>query len=397
MPTPVSSLLHAATLVTAGVYLLLRSSPLLSVASDAQLVIALVGSLTALFAATTGLVQNDLKRIIAFSTCSQIGYRIATTGLGFYDIALFHLCNHAFFKALLFLGAGGVLHGLIGEQDIRRLGGVLHVLPFTYVARLIGSLALVAFPFTTGRYSKEMLINLVPSPFYECLLAAAAMTAFYSTRLLWRTFRGKPRSVFGSPSHSFGHEVPGKVLFGYTVLSLAAIFFGWFASDAFIGPGSDRLTALSLEVKPGLLEAEAGHHLLPTFATFLGIFIYIIGLFAYGELGVHHGPIYNFLINRWLWDDALQAIPHAVLKLGGAVRKNLDRGALELVGPRGLSESIYSISNRVATEDRRPVTNIALFRALCAITFAFTNVFLPFSYLVILPIYTGALALVRFG
>lgn len=357
-PTPVSSLLHAATLVTAGVYLLLRTSPRLATASDAQLAVTLIGSLTALFAATTGLVQNDLKRVIAYSTCSQIGYRIAATGRGLYDVALFHLCNHAFFKALLFLGAGGVLHGLVGEQDIRRLGGLMGVLPVTYVARLIGSLSLIAFPFRTGRYSKELLINSASTPVYHILLGAAALTAFYSARLLWLTFMGTPRATYGA---HFGHEVPARVVFSYVVLSLAAIIFGYIFSDAFVGPGSDRIT-LPLQVQPTLREVESSWPLLPTILTFAGV-----AAFFFFASQSRNPAVYNFLINRWMWDDVLQTVPHAVLSFGDTVRKVADRGALELLGPHGLSNSISQLSQKFAALDRTTVTNLALARLSVAV------------------------------
>lgn len=239
-PTPVSSLLHAATLVTAGVYLLIRSAPLLVNAPSASVTIACVGARTAFFAASTGLVQNDIKRVIAFSTCSQIGYRIAAVGRGLYDLALFHLVNHGFFKALLFLGAGGVLHSLTNNQDIRYQGGGVSVMPITYISMTIGSLALIAFPFMSGRYSKELIINTSSrNVVYISLLISAGFTAYYSVRLLYMTFFGAPR--FSPSGASNISEVPYTVAFCYAVLGFCSIFFGYVRQDAFAGAGSDML------------------------------------------------------------------------------------------------------------------------------------------------------------
>ena len=190
-PTPVSALIHAATLVTAGLYLLVRSSPILEYSSTALLVITLVGASTAFFAATCGLVQNDLKRIIAFSTISQLGYMVMAVGLSQYNVALMHVVNHAFFKALLFLGAGAVIHSFSDQQDVRRLGGLINFLPFTYTAMLVGTLSLLATPWLTGFYSKDLIIELAFAQYsFEGTFAfilgslTAGLTAFYSFRLI---------------------------------------------------------------------------------------------------------------------------------------------------------------------------------------------------------------------
>src|SRR3989338_400208 len=164
-PTPVSALIHAATMVTAGVFLLIRVSPIIEYSSYALFIITILGALTALFAATTGLLQNDLKKVIAFSTCSQLGYMVFSCGLSSYNVSLFHLANHAFFKALLFLSAGSVIHALANEQDMRRMGGLISLLPFTYTMILIGSLALAGFPFLTGFYSKDIILELSVSTY----------------------------------------------------------------------------------------------------------------------------------------------------------------------------------------------------------------------------------------
>jgi NADH-ubiquinone oxidoreductase chain 5 len=194
-PTPVSALIHAATMVTAGVFLIIRCSPLMEYASDVLLLITFIGALTAFFAATTGLFQNDLKKVIAYSTCSQLGYMIFACGLSNYNVSFFHLINHAYFKALLFLSAGSVIHALNDEQDMRKMGGLIKILPYTYIMILIGSLSLMGFPFLTGFYSKDVILELAYSKYtimgsfsYYLGLVSAFFTAFYSFRVLYLTF-----------------------------------------------------------------------------------------------------------------------------------------------------------------------------------------------------------------
>src|SRR3989338_2795459 len=194
-PTPVSALIHAATMVTAGVFLIIRCSPLMEYAPDILILIVFIGALTAFFAATTGLFQNDLKKVIAYSTCSQLGYMIFACGLSNYNLSMFHLINHAYFKALLFLAAGSVIHALADEQDMRKMGGLVKLLPYTYIMMLIGSLSLMGFPFLTGFYSKDVILELTYSKytfsgnFAYCLgLISAFFTSFYSFRLLYLTF-----------------------------------------------------------------------------------------------------------------------------------------------------------------------------------------------------------------
>ena len=192
-PTPVSALIHAATMVTAGVFLLIRSSPLLEQAPIALMVVTIVGSLTAFMAATVGLVQNDLKKVIAYSTCSQLGYMVMACGLSQYSISLFHLMNHAFFKALLFLSAGSVIHALADEQDMRKMGGLIKSIPFTYTMVVIGSLSLMGFPYLTGFYSKDLILELAYDQYYLAFahwlgVFSALLTAAYSLRLIYFTF-----------------------------------------------------------------------------------------------------------------------------------------------------------------------------------------------------------------
>ena len=242
-PTPVSALIHAATMVTSGIFLLVRCSALFEAAPATLLFITLIGASTAFMAATAGLVQNDLKKIIAYSTCSQLGYMAFACGLSHYALSLFHLSNHAFFKALLFLSAGAVIHSVSSEQDLRRLGGLLRLLPYTYAMFLIGSLALMGFPFLTGFYSKDLILEtaagtdrLLTLAIYLLPVVTAFFTAFYSFRLLDLAFFSRSRSPRTYLVHT--HELTPKMAVALAVLSLGSIFFGYFARDLFVGLGS---------------------------------------------------------------------------------------------------------------------------------------------------------------
>src|ERR1700733_3036333 len=315
-PTPVSALIHAATLVTAGIYLLLRSSPLLEFSPTGLLIITLVGASTAFFAATCGLVQNDLKRIIAFSTISQLGYMVMAVGLSQYNVALMHVINHAFFKALLFLGAGAVIHSFADQQDVRRMGGLINFLPFTYSIMLVGTLSLLATPWLTGFYSKDLIIELAYSQFsfsgtYAYLLGSmtAGLTAFYSFRLISLVFLTVPNGP--KISYLNSHEAKLAVILPLFVLALFSIFFGFVFSDLFVGVGSDFF-ANSLFIHPNnisIIEAEFSLNpiikLLPAILSFSGAFLaifmyhntpHIINNLTLNSLGK---KIYGFLNGKY--------------------------------------------------------------------------------------------------
>ena len=243
-PTPVSALIHAATMVTAGIFLIIRCSPLFEYSPKVLSLVVIIGVLTSFFAATIGLVQNDIKKIIAYSTCSQLGYMCFVCGFSQYNVSLFHLSNHAFFKALLFLGAGSVIHGLNNEQDIRRMGGLINFMPLTYTAMLIGSLSLIGFPFLSGFYSKDVILEVaffvysVPSFFcYWLGVITALFTAIYSFRLVFLVFLA-PTSSYKNIILSV-HESPGQMGLVFVVLSLCSIFSGYISKEVFIGLGSD--------------------------------------------------------------------------------------------------------------------------------------------------------------
>jgi NADH-ubiquinone oxidoreductase chain 5 len=242
-PTPVSALIHAATLVVAGVFLIIRCSLLFDNSQSILLIVSIMGALTSFFAASVGLFQNDLKRVIAYSTCSQLGYMIFISGLSHYSVSLQHLANHAVFKALLFLSAGCIIHGLSDEQDMRKMGGISNLFPVSYTMILIGSLALVGFPFLTGFYSKDCILEIAIAKqtavgnfchFLGC--SAAFCTAFYSFRLAFLTF-ANPTNAYKVYIQG-AHEAPITMLIPLFILSLGAIFYGYLTRDLMIGLGS---------------------------------------------------------------------------------------------------------------------------------------------------------------
>lgn len=378
-PTPVSALIHAATLVTAGVYLLLRSSPLLEYAPTTLIVITWVGALTAFFAATTGLLQNDIKRVIAYSTCSQMGYLFMAVGLSQYNVALFHLVNHAFFKALLFLAAGGVLHSMQDQQDLRKLGGLINFLPFTYTAILVGSLSLMAFPFLTGFFSKDLILELAYGQYefsgnvaYWLGTITAMITAFYSFRLISMTFLTYPNAPKGDYEHT--HEQPLIVVIPYVILSLLAIFFGYVAKDLFVGPGSDFLST-ALFIHPShitLVEAEFSlplfYKLLPAVGSMLGAATALLLYHRLPEFTVNLTQskigymMYTFFNGKYFFDVIYNHyIINKALGLGLVTSKVLDRGLIEKVGPFGLTDSFYNTSRQLSTLDTGVVTSYALY------------------------------------
>lgn len=388
-PTPVSALIHAATLVTAGVYLLLRSSPIIEYGPTTLIVITWVGALTAFFAASTGLLQNDLKRVIAYSTCSQIGYLFMACGLSQYNVALFHLVNHAFFKALLFLAAGAVLHATYDQQDQRRLGGLIGFLPFTYTAILIGSLSLMAVPWITGFYSKDLILEVAYGQYefsghaaYWLGTISACLTAFYSLRLISLTFLTYPNASKSVYLHT--HDAPFIVMVPLTILSLLAIFFGYIAKDLFVGMGSDFLSP-SLFIHPShisLVEAEFSislfNKLLPAILTIGGasaaIYMYhVVPQFTISLTGSTFGRyIYQFFNGKYYVDVIYNHyIINASLLLGYTISKVLDRGVIELVGPHGLSSSLTTGSKDISKLDTGNLTSYALYLMLGLVALTF--------------------------
>lgn len=388
-PTPVSALIHAATLVTAGLYLLLRSSPLLEYSSTALLIITLTGATTAFIAATCGLVQNDLKRIIAFSTISQLGYMVMAVGLSQYNVALMHVVNHAFFKALLFLGAGAVIHSFSDQQDIRRIGGLIRFLPFTYTTMLVGSLSLLATPWLTGFYSKDLIIELAYGQYnfsgtYAFILGSitAGLTAFYSFRLICLVFLTVPNG----PKQSYlnTHEANNKVIIPLFLLALFSIFFGFIFSDLFVGMASDFFSN-AIFIKPNnisLIEAEFSLPLIiKLLPALLSLFGASLALFLY-----HKSPtfiidltdnligqkIYTFFNGKYFFDIIYNNyIINKGLELGYTISKVLDRGIIEMVGPHGLSQTLTNTGKNISKLDTGVITTYSIYITLSLLSLIF--------------------------
>lgn len=366
-PTPVSALIHAATMVTAGVFLIIRCSPLFECVPSILLFITFIGAGTAFMAATAGLLQNDLKKVIAYSTCSQLGYMVFACGLSSYSLSLFHLANHAFFKALLFLSAGAVIHAISNEQDLRRFGGLIRLLPYTYAMFLIGSLALMGFPFLTGFYSKDIILEVaassisVPGTFaYWLGLVTAFFTAFYSFRLLYLAFYGNSRSP--RPYLMNAHELTPRMAFPLAVLALGSIFLGYFAKDLFIGFGTPFWNG-AIYHSPALTGAQLAGEFLPFsvkmtpfFGSMLSVLlVFILNSTPFGEKVAllytqeNVRSMHRFLSHKWYFDTVYNRLINQPL-LEGAYRVVfvlLDKGLLEYFGPTGLSTSSFRLGNIV--------------------------------------------------
>ena len=320
-PTPVSALIHAATMVTAGVFLMARMSPLMEYAPYALGFVTFIGATTALFAATVGCVQNDIKRVIAYSTCSQLGYMFVAAGVGAYQASMFHLLTHAFFKALLFLTAGAVIHAMAGEQDMRKMGGIWKLIPFTYVMMWVGNLALGGvYPFA-GYYSKDAIIEAAWARHtamahygFWCTVIAAFLTAFYSWRLLIMTFHGKPRADRGVMEHV--HESPAVMLVPLLVLAVGALVTGFAFHGQLINGDWQAFWGHSIFIRPDNHVLTAIEHgpewvaLTPTVVGLLGIATaYVFYMFAPGipvRLAAMFPAAYRFLLNKWYFDELYQ-------------------------------------------------------------------------------------------
>ncbi|MCA3273655.1 MAG: NADH-quinone oxidoreductase subunit L [Roseomonas sp.] len=322
-PTPVSALIHAATMVTAGVFLVARMSPVFEYAPTALAIVTVVGASTALFAATIGCVQNDIKRIIAYSTCSQLGYMFFAAGVGAYQGAVFHLFTHAFFKALLFLSAGSVIHAMSDEQDIRKMGGIWKKIPVTYAVMWIGSLALAGVPYFAGYYSKDFVLEAAYAAHsgvgmyaFICGLLAAFLTAFYSWRLLILTFHGAPRADHHTMEHV--HESPLVMLVPLLLLAVGAVFAGAVFAPSFIGHHWEEfwngaiVNAPSNHIMHHVHDVPGWVPLAPTIVGLGGIALaYVMYMFAPnlpGALARAFPGVHRFLLNKWYFDELYDAI-----------------------------------------------------------------------------------------
>ena len=407
-PTPVSALIHAATMVTAGVYLLMRSSPLIEYSSTVLIICLWLGAITTVFSSLIGLFQQDIKKVIAYSTMSQLGMMVIGIGLSSYNIALFHLVNHAFYKALLFLGAGAVIHSVADNQDFRKYGGLISFLPLTYSVMLIASLSLVAVPFMTGFYSKDLILESAYGQYYLSSVIVyfvatigAMFTTLYSAKVLYLTFLTNPNGPLINYKHA--HEGDMFLNMPLIILAIFSIFFGYLTKDIFIGLGTGFFSDNSLFIHPNheiMLDTEFAvptlFKLLPFFFT---VTLSIISIllseflpkllinFKFSKLGYN---IFSFFNQRFYIELIYNKyIVEFVLKLGGQTTKNLDKGSVEYLGPYGLEKGLLSLSNSINNLSTGVVTTYALY-ILIGLIFYITSLY--FSYydnnLLILIVFT---------
>ena len=357
-PTPVSALIHAATMVTAGVFLVVRCSPLFEYSETALNLVTIVGMITAIFAASVALVQNDIKKIVAYSTCSQLGYMFFAAGVGAYHVAMFHLFTHAFFKALLFLGSGSVIHAFKDEQDIRNMGGVRKKLPYTYALMLIGTLALTGFPFLSGFYSKDAIIEfayLRGSSLGNYAASIGIFTAFltsiYSWRLFFKTFHGSYNNK-NIPINET-HESPFVMLAPLLLLAIGAVFSGYLFKETFIGHHSTDFWQASV-----FFLDEIKHDPIPIWFLFLTPTLVVISIpiayyyFIYNtkildDFKKTNLPLYYFLLNKWYIDELYEKLfVFPAKKIGSFFWKQGDLGFIDRFGPDGISKLIKKLSNK---------------------------------------------------
>lgn len=362
-PTPVSALIHAATMVTAGVFLVARCSPLFELSPTALNVVVVVGALTAFFAATVGLVQNDIKRVIAYSTCSQLGYMFVGLGIGAYQAAMFHLFTHAFFKALLFLGAGSVIHAMGDEQDMRKMGGLRQLIPATFLMMFIGTIALTGFPLTAGYYSKDAIIegafaaSAAPHMFaFVLLVVAAFFTSFYSWRLMFMTFFGTARCSNETLSHV--HESPPVMLIPLVFLSFGALFAGAVFAGLFVGgeqtgfwagsifTAADNQILVELKQVPGWVVLSPLIMMISGFV--LAWVMYIYRPAWPGEIAEQHDLVYKFLLNKWYFDEIYDFIFVRPAKwLARLFWKGGDGYVIDGFGPDGIAANVLRVTRRM--------------------------------------------------
>ena len=361
-PTPVSALIHAATMVTAGVFMVARLSPLFELAPHAQTFVTFIGATTAFFAATIGLVQNDIKRIVAYSTCSQLGYMFVAMGVGAYSVGMFHLFTHAFFKALLFLGSGSVITAMHHEQDIQKMGGLKDRIPYTYVVMLIGTLALTGFPLTAGYFSKDAIIEAAfvgknPMALYAfiCTVAAAMLTSFYSWRLIFKTFHGEPHD---RRHWREAHESPMVMLIPLGFLAAGSVLTGLPFKEIFAGHGVEGFFRESLTFAKTNHVLEDMHHV-PLYVVILPTAMMLIGFVVAWhfylrrpdipvELARQHDWLYRFLLNKWYFDELYDLIfVKPTIRLGRLLWKGGDGWLIDGFGPDGISARVLDVTRNV--------------------------------------------------
>ena len=400
-PTPVSALIHAATMVTAGVYLLMRASPLIEYSSTVLILCLWIGAITTVFSSLIGLFQQDIKKVIAYSTMSQLGMMVIAVGLSSYNIALFHLVNHAFYKGLLFLGAGAVIHAVADNQDFRKYGGLIHYLPLTYSVMLIASLSLVAIPFMTGFYSKDFILESAYGQYqlssivvYFIATIGAMFTTLYSVKVLYLTFMTNPNGPLINYKNSHAaHEGDIFMSLPLIILAVFSIFFGYITKDIFIGLGSNFFSDNSLFIHPLheiMLDTEFAvptlFKLLPLFFTVSLSIISIIFTELYPKLLINFKlsslgyNIFSFFNQRFLVELFYNKyVSGIVLKLGGQTTKVMDKGSVEIFGPYGLEKKLTEVSNSINSLSTGIVTAYALYILIGLIFFVCTLYYLDVS------------------
>ena len=359
-PTPVSALIHAATMVTAGVFMVARLSPLFELAPTAQAFVMFIGATTAFFAATVGLVQNDIKRIIAYSTCSQLGYMFVAMGAGAYSVGMFHLFTHAFFKALLFLGSGSVIYAMHHEQDIRNMGGLWRKIPYTFAVMCVGTMSLTGVPGFAGFFSKDAIIesayashNTFATYAYLLTVVTAGLTSFYSWRLIWKTFFGEPHD---RGHYDAAHESPMWMLVPIGVLAVGSIFAGFPFKGLFVGTGVEEFFQGSVKMNPHILEdmeqMPSLLGLLPTLMMVGGFVIsyvfYISRPYLPVRLAAQQPLLYRFLLNKWYFDELYELIFVGPAKwIGRFLWKKGDGWLIDGFGPDGVSAGVLDVTRNV--------------------------------------------------
>ncbi len=415
MPTPVSALIHAATMVTAGVYLLMRSSPLIEYSSTVLMLCLWLGAITTVFSSLIGLFQQDIKKVIAYSTMSQLGMMVIAVGLSSYNIALFHLVNHAFYKALLFLGAGAVIHAVADNQDFRRYGGLRPFLPLTYSVMLIASLSLVAFPFMTGFYSKDFILESAYGQYYFSgtvvyIIATigAMFTTLYSVKVLYLTFLTNPNGPL--INYKKAHEGDIFMSLPLMILAVFSIFFGFITKDMFIGLGSGFFADNALFIHPSheiMLDTEFGvptlFKLLPLIFTIslsvISIVLseYLSTILIYFKLSRVGYNIFSFFNQRFLIELFYNRyITGIILKLGGQTTKVLDKGSVEYLGPYGLEKGLLNISSNIAKLNTGVITSYALYILIGLISYLLFNSYIDSSNIILILVISLSLVLHRY-
>ena len=415
-PTPVSALIHAATMVTAGVYLLMRASPLIEYSSTVLILCLWVGAITSVFSSLVGLFQQDIKKVIAYSTMSQLGMMVIAVGLSSYNVALFHLINHAFYKGLLFLAAGSVIHAVGDNQDFRKYGGLRLFLPLTYSVMVIASLSLVAFPFMSGFYSKDFILESAYGQFYFSSISvyiiaviAAVFTTLYSVKVLYLTFLTNPNGPI--KSYKIAHESDIYMSLPLIILALFSVFFGFLTKDIFIGLGTGFFIDNSLYINPYheiTIETEFAvpilFKILPLICTVFFTFLSILYSevlpnklisFKLSRVGYN---IFGFFSQRFLIEFIYNKyITNKILMIGGETTKIVDKGSIEYLGPFGLEVGLLNLSKNISKLDSGVITSYALYILSGLFIYIFISSLMIVQNIILVMVLFGFLAVTKFS